>query len=268
MSNYSLRPLSWLMVALFAVAGAAGIAAPLAGPASGHSERPVGTNAPTASAPADALQFFRDKDFQGDMTQVSEVSAKEPWNDHSFETKAKHFSSMRWNLPPGVLVTLFAGDNCTGKSLNVWGSGEIAELKKWKFNDDLSGWSWNGVGGVAAPSKAIKDGTTERPKYAKTAEAVPENSIECYRNRDAKGDMTAVEHITDQPANAYREMPKGTSSLTWNLPAGVVVTFAEKADGVGQSLAVWGSGQFDTFALWQMNDKLRYWTWQYLGDKP
>ena len=62
-------------------------------------------------------------------------------------------------------------------------------------------------------------------------------------------------------------MPKGTSSLSWKLPPGVVVMFHDKADGLGPSLAVWGDGQFDSVSLFEMIDKLRQYSWHYLGTK-
>lgn len=259
---YRLSVVASIVLALSAAA------APLADPATGFSERPIGTQALGIAMVDDCLQFFRDKKFGGDMTQISEITSQPAWGGHSFETKAKHFSSMRWSLPRGVVVTLFAGNDCTGKCMAVWGSGEIAELSKWKMNDDLAGWSWNYVGGVAAPSKAVKDGLTERPKYAKVSEGVPNESLQLFHNRDVKGDALPVELITDKPANSFREMPKDISSLKWRLPEGVVVTFSEKSDGLGPNLVVWGSGQFDSVALWQMNDKMKYWAWQYIGAKP
>lgn len=254
-------------IAIIVLAGSAFAATP-ADPVTGFSERPIGTQALAVPVVDDSLQFFRDKNFGGDMTQISDITAKPAWADHSFETKAKHFSSLRWNLPRGVVVTLFAGPDCTGRSMTVWGSGEIAELSKWKMNDDLAGWSWNYVGGVAAPAKAVKDGQSDRPKYAKASEGVAKDSLQLHRDRDVKGDAIAVEMITDKPANTFKEMPKDMSSLKWNLAEGVVVTFSEKADGTGPNLAVWGNGQFDTVALWQMNDKLKFWSWQYVGAKP
>jgi len=259
-----------LMFAALAL-GAACIAAPSFEPSpgdasAGYSERPVGTLAAAQTVPGDTIQFFRNKNFEGDMTQISEVTGKPPWGDHDFESKAKHFSSLRWNLPRGVIVSLFTRQNNSGKSLAIWGSGEIAELSKWKMNDELSGWAWNGVGGVAAPSQRIKDGRSERPKYAKTTDGVADGSIQCFKSRDAKGDMTPIENITDRPANAMHEMPKGTSSLKWKLEPGVVVVFSEEGSAVGPNLAIWGDGLFDNVSLWEMNDKLRYWSWHYLGD--
>ena len=261
----------WLGLVTAAALGFSAAAGRLADPATGFSERPIGTQSVSAAMAEQCVQFFRDKNFGGDMTQISEVTAKTAWDGHSFETKSKHFSSVRWNLPRGVIVTLFAGPDCTGKCMSVWGSGEVAELSTWKMNDDLAGWSWNYIGGVAEPSKTLKNGMSERPKYAKVAEGVQEDSLHLFKNRDVKGEPQLLEHITDKPANTYQEMPKGISSLKWKLPEGVVVMFSEKADGVGPNLAIWGSAaggsQFDTLALWQMNDKLKYWSWQYVGEK-
>jgi hypothetical protein len=235
-------------------------------PASGYSERPVATLALSQSVAENTMQFFRNEDFDGDMAQVSEVTLKAPWNDHAFGSKAKHFSSVRWNLPRGVIVTLFTRKNSTGRCLALWGSGQINELSKWKMNDELAGWAWHGVGGVREPTQRIKDGRSDRPKYARVAEAAADDSIHCFKGRDLKSDMTAIDNLTDRPANAMHQMPSGTSSLRWKLPPGVVVVFSEKADGVGPNLTIWGDGQFDAVALFEMNDKLRYYSWHYVGE--
>ena len=214
------------------------------------------------------MTFFRNKNFGGEQTAVSEITAaKEPWRDHSFGTWAKHFSSLRWSLPRGVIVTLYEEEDSRGRTINLWGSGEIATLSAWKLDNELSGWSWSYVGGVGSPSKQVTDALAERPRYAKVATGVAEGSLQAFNNRDAKGEFTEIGHVFDKPANVFSEMPKGTSSLKWNLPEGVAVSFAGSKEGVGQQMTVWGSGQFDTFAHWQMNDKMKFWAWHGVGEK-
>jgi hypothetical protein len=260
------RCASFVLVALV-ISALCLAAAPTTSPAEGYSERPTGTQPLSQSMAEDTLQFFRNKDFENDLVQFSNVTGQPPWNDNDFQEKAKHFSSVRWNLPRGVIVTMFAGKDCMGKCLSVWGSGEISELSKWKMNDDLAGWSWNGVGGASGASQRIQDGRSDRPKYARIPDNVGEDSIELFTSRDAKGGRSPIERVTAVSANTAREMPKGTSSLRWRLAPGVVVVFSEKADNVGPNLAIWGDGQFDTIAHWQMNDKMRYWSWHHLGEK-
>jgi len=233
----------------------------------GFSERPIGTQTSAATVPDNSMVFFRNKDFRDKISDVTDVTAKESWRHHSFDTQAKHFSSLRWNLPRGVLVTLFSGNNCDGMSLSIWGAGEVANLSDWKLNDELAGWSWNYVGGVADASKTLRDAQSPRPKFVKETQGVEDDSLLVYRKANLKGDATTITQLTTQPANAFQELPKGTSSMKWKLPEGVVVTFSEKADGRSPGVAVWGSGQIDSFAVWQMNDKLRYWSWQWIGSK-
>lgn len=255
------------LVSLSLGVSAAAMWSPLADHSSGFSQRPIGTQPASVAVPEDTLQFFKDKNFKDNMTQISEVSAKQPWIDHDFGTSAKNYSSMRWNLPRGVVVTVFGELKGTGKALSLWGSGEIAELSDWKLNDELSCWSWNGVGGLAEPSKNIKAGTSDRPRYAKTVDSVPAYSLQLFRNRDCKGDMTPITEITAKESNTFHSMPSGTSSMRWNIPEGVIVVFANESSGQGTQIAVWGSGQFDTFALWQMNDKMKYYAWHWIGEK-
>jgi len=263
------------LIALLSICGAAAAAsiaaaprASPADPATGYSDRPIGMQPPSATAPEDSLLLFKDKNFDDRMTQVSDITAsKAPWKAHSFGTSAKHFSSIRWNLPRGVIVTLYEEDDGLGRTINLWGTGEIAALKDWKLDNQLSGWSWNYVGGVRSTSKSVKEALSERPRFAREVETIAADSMVTFRDRDGKDPMPPIDRISDRPANTYHEVPKGTSSLRWNLPEGVIVTFAATKDGVGQQLAAWGSGQFDTFAHWKMNDKLKFYSWHWLGEK-
>ena len=55
------------------------------------------------------------------------------------------------------------------------------------------------------------------------------------------------------------------TSMKWNLPAGVVVTLYEDADGKKDRVSIWGSGQIDSLDVWDFNDKVSRWSWAYVG---
>lgn len=251
----------------FAVAVAALVHA--AGP---PSERPCGTKPPAASVPEDTLQVFRHKDFGGDLNQLSDVTGKQSWQDHEFLGAAENkASSLRWNLPRGVLVTLFENTESLGRQISVWGTGEL-DVRSWKLNDKFSSWSWNYVGGANAPAQRVKDGRTQRPRYAREVGGVSPDSVQLFKERGCKGRMAAIDRLTSQPAGVFTAVPealgKRASSARWNLPEGVVVVLASHPNGEGPQVAFWGSGEFEAFVHWGMNDKVTHWAWYDIGDAP
>lgn len=233
------------------------------------SARPIATAPLSASLAEDAMQFFKNKGFDGNMFQVSDVTGNPSWKNHEFKDKKENdVTSLRWNLPRGVVVSLHEQDNGLGRTVFVFGSGEIAHIKPWKLNDRISSWAWNYIGGVTAPTKRIADGIASKPKYAKDCDLVATNSIQLFKNSEVKGTMTQVEKITTQDAGVFKPLPiTGTSSMKWNLPDGVLVVFSEGGNGEGQQLAIWGRGMFDSFKHWDMSDKVKQWAWYYVGEE-
>jgi hypothetical protein len=233
------------------------------------SARPAATKPLSATVPADAMQFFKDKNFSGTMFQVSDVTTKLSWRAHQFEGKQENkISSLRWNLPPGVVVNLHERDDGLGRTIYIFGSGEISEIKPWKLNDKLSSWAWNYIGGASNPPKRIADALAPKPKYAKECDPIDSDSVQLFKNRECKGTMTAMEHITSQPAGVFKELPaKGVSSVKWKLPEGTMVVFSEGPGGESQQVAIWGQGMFESFHQWDMNDKVKHWAWYYVGEE-
>lgn len=232
------------------------------------SERPAGTAPLSATLAADTMQLFKDKDFGGTMTQISDVTSKPSWQDHDFTgKKANDFTSLRWNLPRGVVVLLHQYDRGLGNTLALFGSGEIASLKTWKLSDEISSWSWNYVGGTAKPAQRVLDGRAPRPRYAQELEgSVPDDSLQLFKDNSFKGKPSALERVSADAATAgaFREtagVGKGVSSLRWKLPEGVLVVFSEGENGSGRQLALWGGGQFDEIDNFNMNDRTAQWAW-------
>jgi hypothetical protein len=265
---------------LVLAASALAQSAPSPGPEKGYSDRPASAKPLSATMVDDAIQLFKDKNFGGTMVQVSEVTGKPAWQDQEFHGRSENkFTSLRWNLPRGVVVSLFENADCLGRMICIWGSGEIPSLGAAKLNDRLSCWAWNYVGGTpsiaGAPPKGtpqkVLDGRAPRPKYAKEIDTLPNDTIQLFKDRECKGGMTAIDRVTDQTPGSSHDMPggigKGTSSLKWKLPDGVVVVFSEGKYGEGRQLAIWGEGMFEACNQWDMNDRIAQWAWYYAGEK-
>jgi len=121
--------------------------------ASGASNAAGGVRAPNGSQPLatvvpdNTLQFFVDKDFRNDMTQVAPIS-ENPGELHRIpSSQADSLTSLRWNLPEGVIVMLYQDAGGSKQQVAVWGQGQLADLDAWDFNDKASRWSWAYVGG-------------------------------------------------------------------------------------------------------------------------
>ncbi len=243
-------------------------AIPLASP---PSERPTGAAPLSASMPEDAIQFFKDKNFGGSTFQISDVTSKPSWKSHDFEgRKNNKVTAIRWNLPRGVVVTLHERDDGLGRMIALYGSGEIDALSKWKMNDELSTWSWNYIGGVKDPARRIDDGKAARPRYVRECDPVAADSLHLFKDRECKGKAIVLEHVTSQPMGAFTDMPgdikRGTSSLRWKLPDGVLVVLAAEKGGTAYQTALWGEGQIDGLVHWSMNDKVTQWAWYNVGE--
>ena len=227
------------------------------------SPRPTNTRPLSASMPENAMQFFKDKNFGGTMFQISDVTTKPSWKAHQFEGKKENkVTSVRWNLPQGVVVSLHQDDDGLGRSLFLFGSGELDSLSPWKLNDKMSSWAWNYTGGLKSPSKPILDALAPRPRFATECEPIPIDTIQLFKNRDAKGTMTSMDSTLAPSEGVFRDLPTSkSSSMKWNLPDGVLVVLSEGAGGEGQQIGIWGRGMFDSFHRWDLNDKLTQWSW-------
>ena len=65
------------------------------------------------------------------------------------EEKENAASSLRWNLPDGVIVLLSADDN-GNNNLALFGSGQYADLDPSGFNNRASRWAWAYIGDAAS----------------------------------------------------------------------------------------------------------------------
>jgi hypothetical protein len=92
-----------------------------------------------------------DKEFRDDLKQISQVTHMAPGERHELPSPMRDsLTSLRWNLPPGVVVTLYQDAAGRNQSVALWGQGEVRDLDVWDFNDKASRWSWTYVGAPTA----------------------------------------------------------------------------------------------------------------------
>lgn len=111
---------------------------------------------------------------------------------------------------------------------------------------------------------------TRAPRPLQTSAAVAQaspNSVALFKDSDCRKDLAAFD-ITAYDSNTYHKLPKDCadeiSSLRWNLPPGVVVTFYENgvsADNKGMNYSVFGDGELESLDKAELNDKLSCWAW-------
>lgn len=245
--------------------GLAGCADPSAGPDNvfgGVSIRPPEAAGLEMAMPENTIYMFEDADFNGDLIRKDSITAApqgavQPLSDDDSVT------SVRWNLPPGAVVLLTQHEDGSGDRVAIWGQGQTRSVSPWKFNDDMSGWAWYNVGGLAALGS-----TAPLPPGASSTIDLIEGTIEMFRDRGFKGDMRAIPAYRSAQMGTISELPgelaSSVSSLRWNLPAGTMVILHENADGTGRQLPIWGHGQYE-MVPWSFNDRVSRWSWYQLG---
>lgn len=105
-----------------------------------------------------------------------------------------------------------------------------------------------------------------------TAAAIPENTIQLFRDTEFRDDLTPIANVTAlTPGGAHdlpADMEDSVSSLRWNLSPGIVVVFYEDDGAKGEQLAIWGNGEMARLSRWNFNDKPSSWAWYYAGGAP
>lgn len=102
----------------------------------------------TATAEADAwVEFYEDRRFDRRVHRLDGVDiapAVFAW--------VASVSSIRWSIPPGWRLRLYDRATCTGRSLDLTGSGETDDLAALRFDDRLACARWYAdAPGVAMP---------------------------------------------------------------------------------------------------------------------
>jgi hypothetical protein len=226
--------------------------------------RPYAAEPLEAPIPANSVYFFQDSGFRGDVTRVENVSAQPALTPIALAHGSNKITGLRWRLPPGVAVVLYEDAEGRGDQVVIWGDGQMSSLAPWKFNDQVSRWSWAYLGGVENASAQVRAGLSERPLYANPTGDIPMGVVQAFKDRGFMDTLTTLGPVR-QSAMGVRHRLGGAadsvSSLRWNLPPGVLVVLYEDAGGYGRQLALWGKGQYETVSEWDFNDKASRWAW-------
>jgi hypothetical protein len=119
-----------------------------------YAVRPLMTRA-CEKRPADnTLQLHKDeavRDKDEDVMMIESVTDRPEGELQLVEGPLNdRVSSLRWNLPPGVVVVLYDNADGTGRRIPVWGNGEHVKLKA--MNDRISAWAWYDAAAEGASS--------------------------------------------------------------------------------------------------------------------
>jgi hypothetical protein len=107
---------------------------------------PVGSVTVTVPAAADSITLYKSKDFATNTVTVSPMSHAANTLHRLPEDLPDSLTSMRWNLPPGVVVMFHQDAQGDKQQVAIWGNGQVADLDVWDFNDKASRWAWHYIG--------------------------------------------------------------------------------------------------------------------------
>lgn len=111
---------------------------------------PTGTVVFAREVPAltpGTIDLYRNDDFEGQHEVVADVMSQPANQLHRLPSGMNDsVSSMRWSLPPGVVVTFYQDAQGEKQQAAIWGNGQVRDVDEWDFNDKISRWMWNYIG--------------------------------------------------------------------------------------------------------------------------
>ncbi len=233
----------------------------------GVSLRPPGAAELKGSVPQNSVYLFENRDFGGKVTRIENVTTVPPGVTEK-PSRVDDMTSLKWDLPAGVVVVFYENADGSGNQFPIWGRGQLESVSKWSFNDKVSRWAWYSLGSSASSSASLEQGRMP-PNKARPTTNVPSDTMELYSDRDLKGHLLTISPVTKESPTEYHSVGIVNDQLTstrWNLPAGVLVVFYDNIDGTGRQLAIWNKGEFETVSPFNMNDKISSWAWYRLGE--
>jgi len=242
-------------------------------PHAGYTPRPPGSEPLIRPMPDDAFRLFEDRGLSGASDLKRLVTEFKPYRPHPLAGYIKDgMTSLRWNLPEGVVVVFYDHSNARGRQYVIWGSGQADYLVPWRFSDKVSRWAWFYLGGVDNPSRRTLSGRALRPLGARPTRApVPDDGMFLYASNSFNGLRQKVCDVTTHPAGELQPITatdgplEALHSLQWSLPYGVIVVLYEKPDLTGRQFAVWGKGELRSTRHWGSDGTVAGWAWFFVG---
>src|SRR5688500_18773588 len=152
----------------------------------GVSLRPPGATEVEGAIAQNSIYLFDQRDFKGKVTRIENVTSQPPGATDNVGGRSDSMTSLKWDLPPGVVVVFYENADASGDMFTIWGRGQIDSVSLWAFNDKVSRWAWYHVGGGGAGSSQYERGKIP-PHGARASTNVPADSIELFSDRDLKG---------------------------------------------------------------------------------
>ena len=233
----------------------------------GVSLRPPGAVEVNGALPQNSIYMFENRDFKGNVTRIENITSQPPGLTERVGARADQMTSLKWDLPIGVVVIFYENADGTGDQFPIWGRGQLDSVGKWSFNDKVSRWAWYSVGGRGNSSSSLERAMI-LPDKGRPTTNVPRDTIELYTDRELKGSLKSISPVTAQSQLEYHGVNPSdqVTSRRWNLPAGVLVVFYDNIEGTGRQLAIWNKGEFETVSPMNMNDKISGFAWYRLGE--
>ena len=103
------------------------------------SEQPLHAQECSVAIPMGSIVFFKNIDFGG-HEEVFKIQGKAPHEMHDIGGKMSgSISSLRWNLPDGMIVVLYGSSvNIPQRQYVIWGEGQDNRLSGHGVNDKLT----------------------------------------------------------------------------------------------------------------------------------
>src|SRR6267143_4684449 len=117
----------------------------------GVSLRPPGAAELHGSIPQNSIYLFENRDFGGKVTRIENVTSQPPGVTEK-PSRVDDMTSLKWDLPAGIVVIFYENADGTGTEFPIWGRGQLDSVSKWSFNDKVSRWAWYSVGGRSSSS--------------------------------------------------------------------------------------------------------------------
>jgi hypothetical protein len=274
MDTLRLRPTWATVLAWLAALALCGMVTAPQPPRHGYTGRPPGAEPLDGPLGEDSFRLFEDRGLSGASDFKRHITGFKPHRPHRLAGYIQDgMTSLRWDLPDGVVVVFYDHSNARGRQCVIWGSGEVRDLVPWRFTNRVARWAWFYVGGGENPSPQILEGRATRPLGTRPTRApVPDDGMFLFTNGAFKGLRQKVSNVTELPPGELQPITSGPDgpleslqSLQWNLPYGVIVVLYENPDLTGRQFAVWGKGELSSARRWGSEGTVAGWAWFFVG---